>query len=245
VTPLPQPDETPAGTGAAGAAGAAWRPSIIFLAVAAGLVAGVLAAGWIWISPRTPPGVVADGRPSGVASAKAGGPTLVATLASPSKPAANGPLVPPSDGGPPPRDVRRLSRQRDPGGDQSPDLSDFVNDGDIPTGAEAIDRLHRAGIHGGLGAFTPPGTRPPLIGLAVPEDFDLPAGYVRHFQVTDDGQRIEPILMFSPGIRFVDVAGQQVAIPADRVVPPEMAPPGLPIRRIAVPSPIDPAWRGR
>ena len=68
--------------------------------------------------------------------------------------------------------------------------------------AEVIDRLHQAGVYGGLGAFSPPGTRPPLVGLAVPEDFVLPEGYVRHYQATDDGQRIEPILMFSPDHQF-------------------------------------------
>ena len=104
---------------------------------------------------------------------------------------------------------------------------------------EVIDRLHAAGVHTGLGAFQPPGTSPPLVGLAVPEDFPLPEGYVRHYQATDDGQRIEPILMFSPDFQFFDAAGNPVPIPADRVVPPEMAPPGLPIRRIEIPRPRD------
>ena len=92
---------------------------------------------------------------------------------------------------------------------------------------EVIERLHQAGVHSGLGAFSPPGTRPPLVGLAVPEDYVLPEGYVRHYQATDDGQRIEPILMFSPDAEFFDGAGQPIAIPEDRVVPPELAPPGL------------------
>ena len=67
-----------------------------------------------------------------------------------------------------------------------------------PTMGEVIAGLHRAGVRTGLGAFNPPGTRPPLIGLAVPEDFELPAGYVRHHQATDDGQRIEAILDVCP-----------------------------------------------
>ena len=128
---------------------------------------------------------------------------------------------------------------RDPNGDQTPDLSDFVNPGEKPTMAEVIDRLHQAGVQTGLGAFNPPGTRPPLVGLAVPDDFVLPEGYVRHYQATDDGQRIEPILMFSPDHPFFDAAHRPIAIPKDRVVPPELAPPGMPIRRIVVPAPTE------
>lgn len=135
--------------------------------------------------------------------------------------------------------VSRIPRLRDPDGDQTPDLADYVNEGERPTMAEVIDRLHAAGVRTGLGAFSPPGTRPPLIGLAVPEGFALPPGYVRHFQATDDGQRIEPILMFSPDAQTLVVNGRTVAVPADRVVPPELAPAGLPIRRIVVPAPVD------
>ena len=94
-------------------------------------------------------------------------------------------------------------------------------------------------MHTGLGAFNPPGTRPPLVGLAVPEDFALPPGYVRHYQATDDGQRIEPILMFAPDWQARTPDGTPVAMPANRVVPPELAPPGLPIRRIVVPAPTE------
>ena len=88
-----------------------------------------------------------------------------------------------------------------------------------------IERLHEAGIYSGIAAFPPPGTKPPLVGLAVPDDFELPEGYVRHYQVTDDGQRIAPILMFSPDYEFFDDDGQPIVIPEDRVVPPDLAPP--------------------
>jgi hypothetical protein len=133
----------------------------------------------------------------------------------------------------------RIARARDPDGDQTPDLSDYVNPGEQPAMGQVIEGLHQAGIHTGLGAFSPPGTRPPLVGLVVPEDFVLPEGYVRHYQATDDGQRIEPILMFAPDRAFFDAAGNPVAIPQDRVVPPELAPAGLPIRRVAIPAPAD------
>ena len=123
--------------------------------------------------------------------------------------------------------------------DPTPDLSDYVPKGAKPTMNEVIERLHKEGIHTGLGAFNPPGTRPPKIGLAVPEGYPLPEGYVRHYQATDDGQRIEPILMFAPDKQIFDANNKPIEIPADRVVPPEMAPPGFPIRRIEVPPPVD------
>ena len=122
----------------------------------------------------------------------------------------------------------------------SNDLSNYVAAGQAPKMEEVIDRLHDAGIYSGLGAFNPPGTSPPMIGLAVPEDYILPEGYVRHFQATDDGQRIEPILMYSPDFVFFDSNGQQIVIPDNRVVPDNMAPPGLAIRPIRIPIPLDP-----
>lgn len=110
--------------------------------------------------------------------------------------------------------------------------------------AQVIERLHQRGIHSGLGAFSPPGTSPPLVGLAVPDDFVLPKGYVRHHQATDDGQRIEAILMFAPDFQLKDAAGRPVPIPGNRVVPPELAPPGLPLRRIVIPAQADPPGPG-
>jgi hypothetical protein len=124
--------------------------------------------------------------------------------------------------------------------DPTRDLSFYVARGEKPTMPEVIERLHQAGIYTGLGAFNPPGTSPPLVGLAVPENFVLPPGYVRHHQATDDGQSIEAILMYSPDFQFVDAANQPITIPKDRVVPPEHAPPGLPIRRIEIPAPTEP-----
>jgi hypothetical protein len=135
----------------------------------------------------------------------------------------------------------------DPEGDADPtrDLKSYVVRGEHPGMGEVIKRLHERGIHTGLGAFSPPGTSPPLVGLAVPEDFKLPEGYVRHHQSTDDGQPIEAILMFAPGFQPLDGAGKPVPVPQDRVVPPELAPAGLPLRRIVIPPPSDPAALGR
>ena len=208
-----------------------WGPSFGFLAVALGLVAGAL-GGW-WLS--TPPSSTATGpaasAPLTVASAT---PTPGASAAGPAAVLAHAP-VPAHDASAP----ASIPRMRDPDGDQTPDLADYINAGEKPTMGEVIARLHDAGVHTGLGAFNPPGTKPPLVGLAVPEDFPLPPGYVRHYQATDDGQRIEPILMFAPDFQPRAADGRPVAAPSNRVVPPELAPPGLPIRRIAVPAPLE------
>jgi hypothetical protein len=217
----------------------AWGPSLGLLAVALGIVLGALAWWWSSSSPAAKP--VADAAPAAapavpVAASAAAAPApvpVVVSAASPASPAL--PVAVPAV--PPPT---RIRRNRDPNGDLTPDLSDYVNEGEQPTMAHVIDRLHQAGVHTGLGAFSPPGTRPPLVGLAVPEDFVLPDGYVRHHQATDDGQRIEAILMFAPDRQFFDAGGRPIAVPKDRVVPPEFAPPGLPVRRITLPAPIEP-----
>ena len=48
------------------------------------------------------------------------------------------------------------------------------------------------------------GTKPIKRGIIVPDDFELPPGYVRHFQSTDNGERLPAILMFSPDYEWVD-----------------------------------------
>jgi len=124
-----------------------------------------------------------------------------------------------------------------PSGDPR-DLASHFRPGDPePTAAEVIRALQESGDFTGLGAFNPPGTSPPLAGLAVPPDFVLPPGYVRHHQVTDEGVPLEPILMFAPDLVMIDANGRPIPLPDDRVVPPELAPPGLPIRTIEVPVP--------
>ncbi|HYB98083.1 MAG TPA: hypothetical protein VEC57_03005 [Candidatus Limnocylindrales bacterium] len=128
------------------------------------------------------------------------------------------------------------AQPQEPEGDPTLDISAFIPPGETPTAGQLIEELHKRGIYDGIAAFPPPGTSPPLEGLAVPEDFELPEGYVRHYQATDDGQRIEPILMFSPDYEFFDENGQPIPIPENGVVPPELAPPGLPIRRVDIPQ---------
>jgi hypothetical protein len=94
------------------------------------------------------------------------------------------------------------------------------------------------GVASGIGLFPPPGTDPIKIGIVVPEDFALPEGYLRHYQVTDDGQDLEPILLFHPDFEVFDEAGNPIPLPPDRVVPSELAPPGMPIRFLEVPLPL-------
>ena len=220
----PAAPEVPAG---------AWGPSPGLLAIALALVVGGLA--W-WGLAEEPVAAMSSAAPAPAPIAASSpavplAPTQVASTAAtalPPQAASPAPSMPPAP---------RIARMRDPNGDLTPDLADYVNEGERPTMAEVIARLHQAGVHTGLGAFSPPGTRPPLIGLAVPEDFVLPEGYVRHHQATDDGQRIEAILMFAPDLQLFDAARRPIAMPKDRVVPPELAPPGLPIRRIVVPAP--------
>lgn len=95
----------------------------------------------------------------------------------------------------------------------------------------------------GIHAFPPLGTRPQLTGVIVPDDFELPPGYVRHYQSTDHGQRLPPILMFDPRNPPLDEFGEPLDIPPDRVVPPEMVPAGLPIEILEIPEQRQPNQR--
>jgi hypothetical protein len=88
----------------------------------------------------------------------------------------------------------------------------------------------------GMALFPPMGTKPIKIGIVVPDDFEVPEGYVKHFQATEDGELLPAILLFHPDYEWVDETGAAIALPADRVVPPELAPPDLPIRMLEVPA---------
>ncbi len=91
--------------------------------------------------------------------------------------------------------------------------------------------VEKTGIH----LFPRPGTKPIKGGILVPEGYELPPGYVRHFQATDDGEPVGAILMFHPDHRPLDADGRPIPLPADRVVPPELAPPGMPIEMLEAP----------
>ncbi|MFO0592339.1 MAG: hypothetical protein U0441_32640 [Polyangiaceae bacterium] len=122
-------------------------------------------------------------------------------------------------------DVRSPSAQKEEG------QSDAEDDGERE-GAPDTAPSAREGIY----AFPPPGTKRIKVGLVVPDDFELPPGYVRHYQATDKGEMLAPILMFHPLTPPLDAQGNPVDVPADRVVPADMAPPGLPIEMLRVPE---------
>ena len=91
----------------------------------------------------------------------------------------------------------------------------------------------------GIAAFPPPGTSPPKTGVIVPDDYDLPEGYERYYQYSDDGKPLEPILVYSPDYEFFDEQGDPIPIPEGRAVPPERAPPDLPIEMLDPANPVD------
>lgn len=207
--------------------------ALIFKVLAATVVVASVAV--LLLSPRPSRTAAGQGGSAGIApvtlpaveSQRAPPPRVTATASAPPRNAA----------------VHSMPNVRNPDDEPSGDPNDiatFVSSrlsptDPVPTMTEVIQAMHDMGDHTGIGAFNPPGTSPPLKGLAVPEDFELPQGYVRHHQVTDEGEPLEPILMFSPDGTFVDASGRAIAIPEDRVVPPELAPPGLPIREITIP----------
>jgi hypothetical protein len=84
----------------------------------------------------------------------------------------------------------------------------------------------------GMMLFPAPGTDPLKKGIIVPEDFELPPGYVRHYQTTDDGERMPAILMFSPDGPPLDANGQPMKVTENGIVPPELAPPGMPVQML-------------
>ncbi|PTL85443.1 hypothetical protein [Vitiosangium sp. GDMCC 1.1324] len=104
-----------------------------------------------------------------------------------------------------------------------------------PQQAPATPEAAPSGPAEGINLYRP-GTKPIKQGIVVPEDFELPPGYVRHYQATDNGERVKPILMFHPDYKPVDSNGKPVELPSNRVVPPEMAPPGMPIEILDVPT---------
>jgi hypothetical protein len=108
---------------------------------------------------------------------------------------------------------------------QSALASESVPQPNSPEVAAPVEAPPLEGIH----VFPPLGTNQLLSGIIVPEDFKLPPGYVRHFQITDEGEPLPAILMFHPRRPPLDWRGEPLPVTADRVVPPQLAPEGMPI----------------
>ena len=96
--------------------------------------------------------------------------------------------------------------------------------------------LGKPGEKSGMKLFPAYGTKPIKIGIVVPDDFEVPEGYVRHFQANENGEMLPAILLFHPDYEWLDDEGNPIELPPDRVVPPELAPPGLPIQMLEVPD---------
>jgi hypothetical protein len=77
--------------------------------------------------------------------------------------------------------------------------------------------------------------KPFRIGVVVPEDFVLPPGYVRHYQMNEDGTALPAILMYHPDFRSLSDSGVELEIPEDRIVPPDSLPVGLKSLMLEVP----------
>jgi hypothetical protein len=133
-----------------------------------------------------------------------------------------------------PRAPSRPAREPTPASTQATEPSD---EGAPAEEASGDAPMFGTGAPGeGIAVFPPPGTKPIKNGILVPEDFELPPGYVRHYQATDDGQRVPAILMFHPDYHPVDEHGAPIPLPADRIVPADMAPPGMPIEILQPPE---------
>jgi hypothetical protein len=125
---------------------------------------------------------------------------------------------------------------RVPGAAPAPPEPEAAREADGADTPEEGEPAEPGFVPSGIGLFPPPGTDPIKVGIIVPEDFELPEGYLRHYQVTDDGQDLPPILMFHPDYDWVDEAGQHVDVSEDRVVPPDLVPEGMPIEYLEPPA---------
>jgi hypothetical protein len=219
-------------------------------AVGARLIAGAaivaLAGGLAWLGLKGAPGREA---PSGVESsghAQAPGPrrTNTNTTANSNKrPNSRRTLPSPAgDSDRSPESGRARGPADQPEGPGSPESAAEAREEASEGAARAPDfefnapRPGEIPERGGIGSFPAPGTKRIKSGIVVPEDFPLPPGYVRHFQTTDRGQMLQGILMFHPDYQPLDADGKPIPIPADRVVPEELAPPGLKVEYLDVPD---------
>lgn len=110
---------------------------------------------------------------------------------------------------------------------------------DPPAREDAPFAFGPPGEKTGIALFPSRDTKPIKVGIVVPDDFEVPEGYLRHYQASEDGEMLPAILLFHPDYEWVDDEGHAIELPADRVVPPELAPPGLSIQMLQVPAAQD------
>lgn len=124
-----------------------WGPRRSYLLVT---LAIIIAAPLMWMWNDHPPEPVPEHPPSAApaTATAAPAPDEPAPAASAAAPAAPTPAAQPPASPPTPS-----ARVRDPDGDQTPDLADYLNPGERPTMAEVIERLHAVRRSGRAGGF--------------------------------------------------------------------------------------------
>jgi len=197
------------------------RRLLLAAAACAALIALVLFSPATWRvlhrALEPPPAAAPEVAPSPAAEAPAPAP--------PSAPQASPPVA-----------ARPVAEPREPE-EEEPVLVDDVEVVE-PNDAPALEPVESPyGVPGGIAAFPPMGTQPLLKGIIVPDDYEVPEGFVKHYQVTDDGETMLPILMFHPDYELLDADGNAIPLPSNRVVPQELAPEGLPIEFLELPEP--------
>ena len=175
----------------------------VVVALAVAFVAGLGIAGWMALRPNAPAPAFRSGPPT------------------PSD------QPPPSDRPSPAPLDRAMLKALPPTSPPAPLEEDEEDDAPGEGPEITIDQLP-AGDGTGLDAFPRPGTKPIQRGLIVPDGYALPPGFVRHFQTTDTGEQLPPILKFHPD-------HLPPGAPPDRIVPPELAPADMPRRWLEPP----------
>jgi len=204
--------------------------------LASALVLVLAAAGiaWLALRPADRGPSAAPGAPAAAASPLAAGGIPGATVAAGTRPAQAAPASAPRASAGAARVAAGAAHASDDapadlGGPGSEEDEEPPTTEDAPVWEHAPPGQEQTG----LAAFPPLGTKPIVSGILVPDGFQLPAGYVRHYQATDDGQMLPPVLLFHPDHAPRDADGRPLLGTKDRVVPPEQAPPGLPIEYLA------------
>lgn len=88
-------------------------------------------------------------------------------------------------------------------------------------------------------ALYPDNVKPLRLGFVVPESYELPQGYMRHHQVSEEGTLLSPVLAYHPDFEPTDADGKAIGVPEDRIVPEEALPPGMPKDRLTAPGSDD------